>query len=187
MMTDRDLPAGPAIDNTAIDNPAIDNPASLDGWVADGCHHYSLRVQFEDTDAGGIVYHANYLAFAERARSSYLRLIGIRQETALAGDAGPPLNGVMLVVRRLNIDYLTPAGLGAALRVETRMKALRGASMQLDQTIMNFDDGHILARLLVDIVCVAASKDGGKRPRRIPSVVVDRLRDATPPDTVSGP
>jgi acyl-CoA thioester hydrolase len=182
MMTDRDAPAG-----GANDSREIENRASLDGWVADGCHHYLLRVQFEDTDAGGIVYHANYLAFAERARSSFLRLIGINQETALAGDAGPPLDGAMLVVRRLNIDYLTPAGLGAALRVETRMKALRGASMQLDQTIMNFDDGHILARLLVDIVCVAASKDGGKRPRRIPSAVVDRLRIATPPDTVSGP
>ena len=159
---------------------------ALDGWVADGCHHYLLRVQFEDTDAGGIVYHANYLAFAERARSSYLRLIGIDQETALAGEGGPPLHGAMLVVRRLNIDYLTPAGLGAALRVETRLMALRGASMQLDQTIINFDNGHILARLLVDIVCVAASKDGGKRPRRIPSAVVDRLRTTTPPDTASG-
>ncbi|MGB2123578.1 MAG: acyl-CoA thioesterase, partial [Candidatus Puniceispirillaceae bacterium] len=77
-------------------------------------------------------------------------------------------------------------GLGTAVRVETRMKALRGASMQLQQSIMKFEDGHILARLLVDIVCVAASKDGGKRPRRIPSAVVDRLRAATPPDTASG-
>ena len=174
------------MDRDTIIGRAIDAPALLDGWVADGCHHYPLRVQFEDTDAGGIVYHANYLAFAERARSSYLRLIGINQETALAGDSGPPLNGAMIVVRRLNIDYLSPAGLGDALRVETRMNALRGASMQLNQTIINFEDGHILARLLVDTVCVAASKDGGKRPRRIPSVVADRLRAATPPDTATG-
>ena len=159
---------------------------SLDGWVADGRHVYPLRVQFEDTDAGGIVYHANYLAFAERARSAYLRLLGINQETALAGDQGPPLDGSMLVVRRLNIDYLAPAGLGVALRVETRMTALRGAAMQLEQSIMKFEDGHILARLLVDIVCVAAGQDGGRRPRRIPSVVVDRLLAATPPDTATG-
>ncbi|MEX0503452.1 YbgC/FadM family acyl-CoA thioesterase [Alphaproteobacteria bacterium LSUCC0719] len=177
MMRDRDADTGTPDDMTA----------RLDGWVADGCHHYPLRVQFEDTDAGGIVYHANYLAFAERARSSYLRLIGINQETALAGDAGPPLEGAILVVRRLNIDYLMPAGLGAALRVETRMNMLRGASMQLDQSIMNFEDGHILARLLVDIVCVATSKDGGRRPRRIPSVVADRLRASMPPDTAAGP
>ena len=176
MMTDRD----------AADSWVTDGPALLDGWLADGCHHYVLRVHIEDTDAGGIVYHANYLAFAERARSSYLRLIGINQETALAGDTGPPLDGAMIVVRRLNIDYLKPAELGAALRIETRMTALRGAAMQLTQTIINFDNGHILARLLVDTVCVAASKDGGKRPRRIPSVVADRLRAAKPPDTATG-
>ena len=174
------------MDRDAANIGASGNVASLDGWVADGSHHYQLRVQFEDTDAGGIVYHANYLAFAERARSSYLRLIGINQEIAFAGDNGPPLDGVMLVVRRLNIDYVTPAGLGAALRVETRMTVLRGASMQLDQTITNFEDGHILARLLVDIVCVAASKNGGKWPRRIPSAVADRLRAATPPDNAAG-
>ena len=55
-------------------------PGDLDGWVEDGAHYYLLRVQFEDTDTGGIVYHANYLAFAERARSAYLRCVNIRQE-----------------------------------------------------------------------------------------------------------
>ena len=52
-------------------------PGDLDGWVEDDAHHYLLRVQFEDIDAGGIVYHSNYLAFAERARSAYLRCIDI--------------------------------------------------------------------------------------------------------------
>lgn len=156
----------------------------LDGWVDEGAHHYLLRVQFEDIDAGGIVYHANYLAFAERARSAYLRCIDIRQEEHLAG-AGPDGN-MMFVVRRLNVDYRRAAGLGAALRVETRLQALRGASMTLRQDISNFDDGHILARLLVDIGCVATSKDGGTRPRRMPSAVVERLRISTPPDPASG-
>ena len=63
------------------------DPEVLDGWVADGAHHYLLRVQFEDTDAGGIVYHANYLAFAERARSAYLRCIDIRQEEQMSAGA----------------------------------------------------------------------------------------------------
>ena len=173
------------------------DPTALDGWVADGAHHYLLRVQFEDTDAGGIVYHANYLAFAERARSAYLRLIDIRQEEAMAAASnGAPDDSMMFVVRRLNIDYRRAAGLGAALRVETRLQALRGASMTLVQDIYRFDDGkfddgkiddgHILARLLVDIGCVAASKDGGARPRRMPSDVADRLRTATPPDPAPG-
>ena len=155
----------------------------LDGWVEDGAHHYLLRVQFEDTDAGGIVYHANYLAFAERARSAYLRCIDIRQEETMASGAD---DSMMFVVRRLNIDYLRVAGLGAALKVETRLKSLRGASMTLLQEVINFENGHILARLLVDIGCVAAGRDGGARPWRMPSAVVERLRAATPPDTARG-
>ena len=165
---------------------------ALDGWVEGGAHHYLLRVQFEDTDAGGIVYHANYLAFAERARSAYLRLIDIRQEEAMAAASnGAPDDSMMFVVRRLNIDYRRAAGLGAALRVETRLQALRGASMTLVQDVYSFDygkidDGHILARLLVDIGCVAAGKDGGARPRRMPSAVAERLRITTPPDPSTG-
>ena len=70
------------------------------------------------------------------------------------------------------------AGLGTPLCVETRMLKLSGASMKLQQTITNFENGHILARLLVDIGCVAPNLDGGKRPRRMPSVLADRLRQA---------
>ena len=158
-------------------------PGGLDGWVEDGAHHYLLRVQFEDTDAGGIVYHANYLAFAERARSAYLRCIDIRQEETMAAGAE---DSTMFVVRRLSIDYIRAARLGAALKVETRLQSLRGASMTLIQEVINFEYGHILARHLVDIGCVAAGRDGGGRPRRMPSAVVERLRAATPPDTATG-
>jgi len=160
------------------------DPRALDGWIADGAHHYLLRVQFEDTDAGGIVYHANYLAFAERARSGYLRCIGIRQEEQMA--AGDAEGGMMFVVRRLTIDYRRAAGLGAALRVDTRLAELRGASMTLRQDVVDFDNGHILARLLVDIGCVVVGSDRRARPRRMPSDVVERLRTATPPDPASG-
>ena len=93
-------------------------PGGLDGWVEDGAHHYLLRVQFEDTDAGGVVYHANYLAFAERARSAYLRCIDIRQEETMAGVAE---DNMMFLVRRLSIDYMDAAGLGLALKVETKL------------------------------------------------------------------
>ena len=158
-------------------------PGGLDGWVENGAHHYLLRVQFEDTDAGGIVYHANYLAFAERARSAYLRCIDIRQEKTMAAGAE---DSMMFVVRRLSIDYMRVVGLGAALKVETRLQSLRGASMILIQEVINFENGHILARLLVDIGCVAAGRDRGARPRRMPSAVVERLPAATPPDTAPG-
>ena len=102
----------------------------LDGWVKDGAHLYLLHVQFHDTDAGGIVYHANYLAFAERARSAYLRCIDILQEQTMAAGAE---DSMMFVVRRLSIDYIRAARLGAALKVETRLQSLRGASMTLIQ------------------------------------------------------
>ena len=60
----------------------------LDGWIEEGTHNYLLRVQYEDTDLGGIIYHANYLKFAERARSSYLRCLGIfRRKMWMAGQA----------------------------------------------------------------------------------------------------
>ena len=91
---------------------------------------------------------------------------------------------MMFVVRRLSIDYMRAAGLGAALKVETRLQSPRGTSMTLIQEVINFENGHILARLLVDIGCVAAGRDGGARPRRMPSAVVERLRAArrqTPP------
>ena len=79
----------------------------LDGWFDGITHRYPLRVNFEDTDAGGIVYHAQYLAFAERGRSAWLRCAGIDQPALLA-DAGTGF-----VVRRIEIDFLAAAGLGA--------------------------------------------------------------------------
>ena len=93
---------------------------------------------------------------------------------------------MIFVVRRLSIDYMRSSGLGAALKVETRLQSLRGASMTLIQEVINFENGHILARLLVEIGCVVAGKNGGARPRRMPSAVVERLRAATPPDTAPG-
>ena len=112
-----------------------------------------------------------------------MRLIDIRQEETIAAGAE---DSMMFVVRRLSIDYIRAARLGAALKVETRLQSLCGASMTLIQEVINFENGHILARLLVDIGCVATGRDGGARPRRMPSAVVERLRAATPPDTAPG-
>ena len=112
-----------------------------------------------------------------------MRGIDIRQEETMAGVAE---DSMMFVVRRISIEYRRAVGLGAALKVETRLQSLRGASMTLIQEVINFENGHILARLLVDIGCIAAGRDGGARPRRMPSAVVERLRAATPPDTAPG-
>ena len=160
----------------------------LDGVVAtDGVHHYPLRAQIEDTDAGGIIYHATYLNYAERARSAFLRCLDIRQEDVMTPDpdGAAGADGMLFLVRRCEIDYVSPGRLGQLLTVITRPVRLGGASTTLQQTVTNFENGHILARLLVDIVCVTADPGGDRRPRRMPSVVVDRLRSAMPPDTES--
>ena len=139
--------------------------AMLDGRFDAGNHLYPLRVQYEDTDAGGIVYHAQYLAFAERARSAWLRCLGIDKPAMLADD------GTGFIVRRIKIDFHLPAGLGDVLDVESGLLRLGGASLKLQQKIINREDRHILARLIVDIGLVTL-KDGA-RPKicRLPAAV----------------
>ena len=139
--------------------------AMLDGRFDASNHFYTLRVEYEDTDAGGIVYHAQYLAFAERARSAWLRCLGIDHPAMLADD------GLGFVVRRIEIDFHLPAGLGDVLNVESSLLWLGGASLKLQQKILNRENRHILARLIVDIGLVTL-KDGA-RPKicRLPAAV----------------
>ena len=128
--------------------------AVLDGWLVPDVHYYPLLVQFEDTDAGGIVYHANYLSFAERGRSGWLRLIGVSQNDRLYQEK------VGFVVRRAALDYLRPAKLGDEVIVETRLKEISRARITADQTIRGIasgkrlEDGHIFAKVEVEIVQV---------------------------------
>jgi acyl-CoA thioester hydrolase len=90
-------------------------------------HTLTLRVYYQDTDAGGIVYHANYLAFAERARTEALRAMGIPHAEMTKQ------HGVMFVVRRINLDYQRPARLDDLIEIETRIVDVGGASAKLCQ------------------------------------------------------
>ena len=146
-------------------NLAAGADAMLDGRFDAGNHLYPLRVQYEDTDAGGIVYHAQYLAFAERARSAWLRCLGIDQPAMLADD------GLGLVVRRIKIDFHLPAGLGDILDVESSLLRLGGASLRLQQKVINREDRHILARLVVDIGSVELADGAKPKICRLPAVV----------------
>lgn len=128
--------------------------AVLDGWMDGAVHHYPLLVQFEDTDAGGIVYHANYLSFAERGRSGWLRLIGVSQGDNLYDKKRG------FVVRRASLEYLRPAKLGDEVIIETRLKDLGKARLIAQQTIKaaiadeKDKNGHIFANVEVEIVMV---------------------------------
>jgi len=125
-------------------------------------HIHPIRVYFEDTDAGGMVYYANYLKFAERARTEMLRSAGVSHAEMVAQD------GLMLVVRRCVAEYHRSARLDDELEIETRLSGLTGASILLDQSIRR--GSEILVEITVTIACV--TKEG--RATRLP----ERLRQA---------
>jgi acyl-CoA thioester hydrolase len=126
-------------------------------------HTLPIRVYYEDTDAGGIVYHARYLAFAERARTEAMR------EGGAAHDELATRHGLIFVVRRAEMDYLRPARLDDLLVVHTETVALGGASIVVRQTFMGGE--HRVGVLQVKLACIRQA-DG--RPARIP----DRWRKA---------
>ena len=122
-------------------------------------HRFPVRVYWEDTDGSGIVYHASYLRFAERARTELLRLVAGSQRVLLR-DAG-----IAFPVRRLEIDYLKPAFLDDAIQVATRVIAAGAASIDLTQAIHRGDE--VITRLRVRIACI----DRQGRPTRIPATI----------------
>ncbi len=126
-------------------------------------HHFELRVYYEDTDLAGIVYYANYLRFIERARTEWVRSLGIDQ-VALKRD-----QGIVFAVRRVEADYLQPAVFDDELTVVTRPTALTGARIVLSQTVMRGD-----AVLFRSEVTLVALTDTG-RPARLPADVRRRL------------
>jgi acyl-CoA thioester hydrolase len=96
-------------------------------------HVLPVRVYFEDTDAGGVVYHASYVRFCERGRTDFLRLLGVDARQLIDGSDNREPAG--FVVRRMTCDFLRPARMDDLLEVETRVKELGGASVTLLQAI----------------------------------------------------
>ncbi|MDP6954264.1 MAG: YbgC/FadM family acyl-CoA thioesterase, partial [Alphaproteobacteria bacterium] len=97
-------------------------------------HRWPIRVYYEDTDAAGIVYYANYLKFVERARTELLREHDIDYQSLLAGE------GLVFAVRDCHIDYLRPARLDDALEVETRVVEISAAAIRIEQTVRRADE-----------------------------------------------
>ena len=125
-------------------------------------HVFPLRVYYEDTDAGGIVYYANYFRFAERARTEYLRSVGANHKSLMEQD------DVYFTVRQCSVDYLKPAFLDDALEVHSCFFDVRGASLQAEQVVRR--EEYELARLNIWLACIG----GNGRPIRMPK----KLRDA---------
>ena len=131
--------------------------------VSDKAHVFRVRVYYEDTDAAGIVYYANYFRFAERARTEMLRSANINQSTMFEDS------GVRFVVRNCSIEYLTPARLDDQLEVCTKVIEVRGASLLARQIVQG--DRQVMACLDLRIACV----DQHGFPRRLPLEVRSAL------------
>lgn len=116
------------------------------GRIEAGVHVLPLRVYYEDTDAAGIVYYANYLKFAERARTEMMRAAGTGHRERM--DAA----GVLWAVRRCNADYLSPARLDDAIEVRSWIVDVGAARLDLGQTVRR--DGIDLARLSLRLACI---------------------------------
>jgi acyl-CoA thioester hydrolase len=129
-------------------------------------HDLPVRVYYEDTDAGGVVYYANYLKFAERGRTEFLDFFGFQNSALLAAD------GVLFVVKRVEAEYLSPARLDDRLTVKTSLISLKNTSFEMRQEVVRGE--NILCTMKVLLVCV--DQEGGK-PVRLPSVLKDKLKE----------
>jgi acyl-CoA thioester hydrolase len=126
----------------------------------------SVRVYYEDTDAGGIVYHANYLRFMERARTDWLRALGARHEELAQRD------GIQFVVSEMVLRFLKPARLDDLLGVDLAVVEARRASLRLVQRVLHGNDGSLLADAAVRIA-VMDRRSG--RPAALPGWLLDSL------------
>lgn len=130
---------------------------------------WPLRIYYEDTDAGGVVYHARYLHFFERARTEWLRSLGYEQ-TRLRYE-----QGILFAVRKMRLDFVRPARLDQALRLTVVLRNWGHASLDFDQQLLDSMDGHLCCRASVNIACIDAER---MRPTRLPNALLNALNPA---------
>jgi acyl-CoA thioester hydrolase len=122
-------------------------------------HDFPVRIYYDDTDAGGVVYYANYLKFAERARTEYMRSLGF-ENSKIRQDFG-----IIIVVKSVEADYLSPARLDDFLNVQTRLISVKNTSFVMEQKATC----HDVCIFSMKIVLVCVNEDG--RPSKIPEAV----------------
>ena len=121
---------------------------------------WPVRVYYEDTDAGGVVFYANYLKFFERARTEMLRAMGYEQDELIA------IEGVIFVVRSVQVDYLSPARFNEQLQVSAKVSLAKKVSLTFEQIIKRGDD--VLCNSIIRIACLDAQT---MRPKAIPETL----------------
>jgi acyl-CoA thioester hydrolase len=129
---------------------------------------WPVRVYYEDTDAGGVVFYANYLKFFERARTEMLRAMGYEQDQLMAEQ------GIIFVVRSVQVDYLMPARFNELLQVTAKVSVAKKASLTFEQNISrNTSTGDaVLASGVIRIACLDANT---MRPKAIPEILLEQL------------
>ncbi|TDX64211.1 (3S)-malyl-CoA thioesterase [Methylosinus sp. sav-2] len=132
-------------------------------------HTLAVRVYYEDTDFSGLVYHASYLRFMERARTELLRDLGLGQRELLEAQGG-----LFFVVRAMTIDFRKPAQMDDLLTVETIVREVSGASFDLDQRVTRGEEMLVSAQVRI------AAVEGG-RPRRLPTEVREKFAAVATP------
>ena len=127
---------------------------------------WPIRVYYEDTDAGGVVFYANYLKFFERARTEMLRAMGFEQDELIVNE------GIIFVVRSVQVDYLSPARFNELLEVSAEVTLAKKASLVFEQLITRGDD--VLCKSLIRIACLDALT---MRPKAIPENLLELLKN----------
>jgi len=130
---------------------------------------WPVRVYYEDTDAGGVVYHANYLKFMERARTEWLRSIGYEQDQLLERD------GIIFAVRSVQVGYHLPARFNDALEVSASLAEKGRASLTFHQEVRRVSDSQLLCDGDIRIACVDLKR---MRPTSIPKALYLEIPDA---------
>lgn len=152
-----------------MDQPGESRAAELAGELTASGHRLLARVYYADTDFSGFVYHARYLEFFERGRSDFLRLAGIHHTELAGGDQG---DGLVWVVRRMEIDFRGPARIDDVLTIETQVTEIAGARIRMAQRLSRGES------LLVEASVEAAIVGRDGRPRRLPPRIAEALRIA---------
>lgn len=127
---------------------------------------WPVRVYFEDTDTGGVVYHAGYLRFYERCRTEWLRARGHSQQTLM------DTHQLAFAVRSMAVEWIAPARLDDLLEVQLFQRQVRGASMKVEQRVLRAADGVLLSSAHVRVACVRVPEF---RPHPIPDALLESL------------
>lgn len=130
-------------------------------------HHFDIKIYSEDTDYGGIVYHANYLKYMERARSEWLNSLGMSLQTMA-------VQNVLLVVRKATLHFFKPAVLNDVITIESNVTLIKNTRLLFKQTVVKKDVPSIICCTgEVEVVCI---KNDDKKPIRLPEIIMEHCR-----------